>query len=251
MAETTSGPRKEDRRVSTRKTKFECPHCQGPINDAFMLSWGQTLLSAKAKGACKVRSSEAMARAARIRWEKYWEQKGGRPSWYPPLPQINATGPPSPKAGRRRPRQEDAAEEPKRKVNEASVQPSAAFGKPLPGGGISFGPFLTAKLPSDSPSGEDFGPFIATGGQLIQPAGWKCKECGKPVRYLKQATIPSIIERLVVYACDCGASVHWESERQASRKNWPALLELLKATGCQIAICNSGKDTPPGFSGTN
>ena len=121
-------------------------------------------------------------------------------------------------------------------------------GKRLPSGGISFGLYLMAR--TRPPGTEDFGPFLAVGGQLIQPAGWKCKGCGKPVRVLKQA-VPVIVERLIVYACDCGASVHWESERQASRKNWPFLLELLKETGCKIAICNSGKDTPPGFQSIN
>jgi hypothetical protein len=91
--------------MSTRKKKFECPHCHGAINDSFIMSWGQTLLSARAKGSTKVRSHEVMARAARIRWEKYWEKKGGRPSWYPPLPlkeqQVNATSPP--RNGKRRP----------------------------------------------------------------------------------------------------------------------------------------------------
>jgi hypothetical protein len=239
--------------MSTRGKKFQCPHCQGPINDAFMLSWGQTLLSARAKGACKVRSSEAMARAARIRWQKYWEAKGGRPANYPPLPlkkeqQGNSTGPPPPKVEGRRPDQ-DVAEEPKRKISEASLQPSANFSK-LPGGGISFGPFMAAPPPpSDSPT-EDFGPFIAVGSQLIQPAGWKCKGCGKPVRVLKQV-VPVIVERLVVYACDCGAVTCWEAERQATRKTWPFLMELLKETGAKIAICDSGKDTPPGFQGTS
>jgi hypothetical protein len=237
--------------MSTRK-KFECPHCHGAINDLFMISWGQTLLSARARGACKVRSPEVMARAARIRWEKYWEKKGGRPANYPPLPlkqQVNATGPPPIKVKGDAPDYESVAEEPKRKISEASLQPSAAFGKPLPSGGISFGPYLMAEPPSDSPT-EDFGPFIATGGQLIQQAGWKCQSCRKPVRVLKQA-VPVIVERLIVYACDCGATVHWESEFQPSRKRWPLIIELLKETGCKIAIYNSGTDTPPGFSGTS
>jgi hypothetical protein len=114
--------------------------------------------------------------------------------------------------------------------------------------GVTFGPFLMAAPPPGA--SEDFGPFIATGGQLIQPAGWKCKCCGKPVRVLKQA-VPVIVERLIVYACDCGASVHWESERQATRKNWPLIIELLKESGTKVIICNSGKDTPLGFQGTN
>jgi hypothetical protein len=83
--------------------------------------------------------------------------------------------------------------------------------------GVSFGPFLmAAPPPSDSPS-EDFGPFIAIGSQLIQPAGWKCKGCGKPVRVLKQV-VPVIIERLIVYACNCGATVHWEDEKNLPKK---------------------------------
>jgi hypothetical protein len=119
----------------------------------------------------------------------------------------------------------------------------------LPGGGISLGPFLMAKPPGDLPS-EDFGPFLAIGSQLIQPAGWKCQSCRKPVRYLKQV-VPVLIPRLIVYACNCGAMVCWEDERQASRKNWPLIIELLNKTGAKIAICNSGKDTPPSFQGIN
>jgi hypothetical protein len=114
--------------------------------------------------------------------------------------------------------------------------------------GVTFGPFLMAAPPPGA--SEDFGPFLAVGSQLIQPAGWKCKGCGKPVRVLKQV-VPVIVERLMIYACDCGASVHWESEINPTRKSWPFLMEMLKGTGCQIAICNSGKDTPPGFQGTN
>jgi hypothetical protein len=72
-------------------TKFQCPHCHGKINDAIMMSWGQSLLSAKAQGACKARSHETLAKAARARWKKYWEKKGGRPSWYPPLKQEVTT----------------------------------------------------------------------------------------------------------------------------------------------------------------
>jgi hypothetical protein len=114
--------------------------------------------------------------------------------------------------------------------------------------GITFGPFLMAAPPPGA--AEDFGPFLAVSSQLIQPAGWKCKGCGKPVRVLKQA-VPVIVERLMIYACNCGASVHWESEINPTRKSWPFLMEMLKGTGCQIAICNSGKNTPPGFQGTN
>jgi len=102
LAQAATGPRKEDRRVSAH-VKFQCPHCHGEINDAIMMSWSGSLLSARARGASKARSPEAMARAARIRWEKYWQKKGGRLSNYPPLRQqkINATSPPLKRKKRR------------------------------------------------------------------------------------------------------------------------------------------------------
>jgi hypothetical protein len=51
--------------MSARGTKFRCPHCQGKINDVIMISWNGYLLSARARGTCKARRPEAMARAAR------------------------------------------------------------------------------------------------------------------------------------------------------------------------------------------
>jgi hypothetical protein len=70
--------------------KRRCPHCKKAINSRIVISWGQTLLSAKASGPFKVRSHEVLARAARARWAKYREERGGRPPGLKPQQQEAA-----------------------------------------------------------------------------------------------------------------------------------------------------------------
>jgi hypothetical protein len=53
--------------------------------DRIIVSWSQALISSKATGASKARDSKAMSRAAQIRWDKYWEERGGRPLGYQPI----------------------------------------------------------------------------------------------------------------------------------------------------------------------
>jgi hypothetical protein len=97
---------------------------------------------------------------------------------------------------------------------------------------------------------EDFGPFIKVPSEQIQPAGWKCKICRKPVRRFKQI-VPVLIPRLVIHACKCGTAVCWEDEQNPNKKNWLSIIDLLKGTDTQIVIFNGDKETPPGFQGVN
>jgi len=101
-----------------------------------------------------------------------------------------------------------------------------------------------------SPATEDFGPFAKVPSEQIQPAGFKCSSCRKPVRRLKKV-VPVLIPRLIIHACKCGAVVGWEDEWQASARSWPSIIELLKQNRAGIIIINGGKETPPDFQGVN
>jgi hypothetical protein len=99
------------------------------------------------------------------------------------------------------------------------------------------------------PPRQKLGPLTATGGQLIQPAGWRCQDCSEPVMFLRQA-VPDLVPRLVIHACECGAVVGWEDEQQPSRKLWPHFIGLLKEADAKVLMLHNGRETP-GFSGVN
>lgn len=45
-----------------------------------VISYSQTLISAKGEGKRKPHDREVMVRAARARWDKHWAARGGRPT---------------------------------------------------------------------------------------------------------------------------------------------------------------------------
>jgi hypothetical protein len=97
---------------------------------------------------------------------------------------------------------------------------------------------------------EHFGPFLNVPSAAIGRAGFRCDSCRKPVRLFRQA-VPTLVPRMVFYACRCGTIVVWEDERQPTQAIWPMLFELLRRSGAGVLIFNGAKETPPGFTGIN
>jgi hypothetical protein len=96
-----------------------------------------------------------------------------------------------------------------------------------------------------------FGPFLLTDEQLqeVVPAGFKCLDCLGPVRKLKKV-VPGLVARMVLYTCKCGSVMVWEAEKQPSgSSHWRVNIELLRASGSEVAVFNGNKPLAPDFSG--
>jgi hypothetical protein len=96
----------------------------------------------------------------------------------------------------------------------------------------------------------DFGPFRNVDAESIKPAGWGCRHCRKPVRFIS-VVVPHLVERLNFHSCKCATICTWEAEQQPTAERWSRHVKLARKAGADLVIFNGNKPTPPEFPGLN